>query len=749
MTDISIGAGFVTSQAIQPTVQTMRADSPDTGGSFMQSLKQSDTIAGTDTVRQNADTASTAGTEASASVSAPASDVSAETDTVSESVSDSPDTYGSSEEETEAVYRPARDGGYAAQANVRVEEETVKELNDLSEKVKESLGASKEKPLLRQSEEALENALLKAFRDLNDPEKKKEEPDEKELIFLMKLVDKITARDEKKTALSGDKDEDEEKLGGTLLQIIDTMLKNAEKEAEESGAAGDQQSESISDTNFVDIGSSEDKARESIRLNRGDLKMEHFVDPDRPPPEDYRLPDPMRPKPSGVPSELTAGSEETASKNLTEINNGAAYEASSSFTEKTIPAAEKETAAEIGETLKNTAETADSAAIQEDGLSKGEALVKTEAPVQNAAVSYGNADKTERSEIPANVPKTAAEEKSAAVEELPAGERIVTRNENQGLDGSYTGRQDERALNGETQAAAAEAPLYGEAVKETAVSPIRETEKPIDTAKAPAAENVIAEKAAETAEIPESGGRRVKAVRVDRQELKTAEDNGRIEEVPIRSKAPYRFGTEVKSSELDELARLFGIKRERAEAELPEAKENGGDTKAAVRDEAPISVPVEEVSVVTSKTADIPIVRPGLSESGVKQVVTQIVSEMLNNLPEKDGETTLMMTLNPESLGRISVKLVENAGKLSVTVTAESKETAAILASRAESVQESMRDSGTQLEKYQVVYGAEQDGRAEQQNYDGSSKNPYVRQTEEHDDENDGQFAEILSGQTV
>lgn len=748
MTDISIGAGFVTSQAIQPTAQTMRTDSPDTGGSFMQSLKQSDTVAGTDTVRQNADTASTAGTEASASVSAPASDVSAETDTVSESVSDSPDTYGSSEEETEAVYRPARDGGYAAQANVRVEEETVKELSDLSEKVKESIGASKEKPLLRQSEEALENALLKAFRDLNDPEKKKEELDEKELIFLMKLVDKITARDEKKTALSGDKDEDEEKLGGTLLQIIDTMLKNAEKEAEESGAAGAQQSELISDTNFVDISSSEDKARESIRLNRGDLKMEHFVDPDRPP-EDYRLPDPMRPRTQGVPTVSTEGSEETASKNLTEINNGTAYEASGSFTEKTIPAAEKETAAEIGATLKNTAETADSAAIQEDGLSKGEAFVKTEAPVQNAAVSYGNADKTERSEIPANVPKTAEEEKSAAVEELPAGERIVTRNESQGLDGSYTGRQDERALNGETRAAAAEAPLYGEAVKETAVSPIRETEKPIDTAKAPAAENVIAEKAAETAEIPESGRRRVNAVRVDRQDFKAAGDSGTAAEVPIKSKMPYRFGTEVKSSELDELARLFGIKRERAEAELPEAKENDGDTKATVRDEAPISVPVEEVSVVNSKTADIPIVRPGLSESGVKQVVTQIVSEMLNNLPEKDGETTLMMTLNPESLGRISVKLVENAGKLSVTVTAESKETAAILASRAESVQESMRDSGTQLEKYQVVYGAEQDGRAEQQNYDGSSKNPYVRQTEEHDDENDGQFAEILSGQAV
>lgn len=744
MTDISIGAGFVTSQAIQPTAQTARIDSTDTGVSFMQSLKQSDTVAAADTVRQNA-----AASDTEVSVSASASDASAEIGAASESVSDSHDTYGSSEEETAAVYRPPEDGGYAAQANVRVDEETVKELSDLSEKVKESLGVSKEKPLLKQSEEALENALLKAFRDLNDPDKKQEELEEKELVFLMKLIDKITARDEKKTALSGDKDEDEEKLGGTLLQIIDSMLKNAEKEAEESGIAGSQQSELIADTNFVDIGSSEDKARESIRLNRGDLKMEHYVDPDRPP-EDYRLPDPMRPRAQGVPAVLTEGTEETVSKNPIEANGGAVHETSGAFAEKTIPvtATEKGTEAETGAALKNAAEAADSATIQEDGLSKGDILVKTEAPVQNTAVSYGNTGKTARSEIPANVPENSAEERSAA-EELPAGERIAARSESQGLGGSYTGRQGEQVLRGETRAAEVEASLYEEAVKETAVSPIKETAKPVDTAKAPAAENAAAEKAAETAEIPENGRRRVNAVRVDRQDFKAVRDNERAAAAPIKAEASHRFGTEMKSSELDELARLFGIKRERSEAALPEAEENGGDTKAAGRGETPISVPVEEVSVVTSKTADIPIARPGLSESGVKQVVTQIVSEMLNNLPEKDGETTLMMTLNPESLGRISVKLVENAGRISVTVTAESKETAAILASRAESVQESMRDSGTQLEKYQVVYGAEQDGRAEQQNYDGSSKNPYVRQTEEHDDENDGRFAEILSGENV
>lgn len=194
------------------------------------------------------------------------------------------------------------------------------------------------------------------------------------------------------------------------------------------------------------------------------------------------------------------------------------------------------------------------------------------------------------------------------------------------------------------------------------------------------------------------------------------------------------------SDELDELSRLFGIKKEPEVKDPPIDDENPDKVNEISKE-----TPVEKISVVSSKVPDAPqVTAVDSGESGIKQVVTQIVTEIMHNLPQKDGETTLMMTLNPESLGRISIKLVENAGKLSVSIVAENKETAAMLASRYENIQESLRDNGTQLEKYQVVYGAEQDGRAEQQNYDGSSKNPYVRQDEEHDEGNDGQFRELL-----
>lgn len=77
-------------------------------------------------------------------------------------------------------------------------------------------------------------------------------------------------------------------------------------------------------------------------------------------------------------------------------------------------------------------------------------------------------------------------------------------------------------------------------------------------------------------------------------------------------------------------------------------------------------------------------------------------------------------------------------------VTAHNKETADILASRLDGMQEAMKDSGTQLEKCQVVYSPERNDRSADQNYDGSSKNPYVRQDTEENTDKDGEFSELL-----
>lgn len=235
------------------------------------------------------------------------------------------------------------------------------------------------------------------------------------------------------------------------------------------------------------------------------------------------------------------------------------------------------------------------------------------------------------------------------------------------------------------------------------------------------------------------------------------------------------------SKELDELKRLFGIKdntdhteeRIKQSNEISEAAENNADNNSqsgTARSKAVENVKgeaqnvksaedldkegnfkdiLESVSVENIKI-DAPAARSFVSgENSTKQIISQIISEMLNNLSNmpklERAVTTVTMTLNPESLGKITMKVAQEAGKVSLMITAHNRDTAELLSQKMEAVQQAAKDSGTQLEKYQVVYAPQQDERAGQhQSFDGSSKNPYVRQNDEENTDKDGKFAELL-----
>ena len=121
----------------------------------------------------------------------------------------------------------------------------------------------------------------------------------------------------------------------------------------------------------------------------------------------------------------------------------------------------------------------------------------------------------------------------------------------------------------------------------------------------------------------------------------------------------------------------------------------------------------------------------------------QTAEQILDRIQTMQSDRTeFTMVLNPESLGRITVRLVAVGEKYSVEINAENPDTRAILASRTESLQNMLRDNGVQLENYQVVSDREE-AQLQQQSYDGSSKNPYSRQDDENaqqddDDSGDG-----------
>ncbi|MGN0595942.1 MAG: flagellar hook-length control protein FliK [Ruminiclostridium sp.] len=178
-----------------------------------------------------------------------------------------------------------------------------------------------------------------------------------------------------------------------------------------------------------------------------------------------------------------------------------------------------------------------------------------------------------------------------------------------------------------------------------------------------------------------------------------------------------------KSTEIDSLiAHITGKQETREETETPIA---------------PQSLPQTEIQGAQGETT-----QPEVRQASPTMQVAKAIAAQLETA--ESGESTFTMTLNPESLGRIAVKLVTNAGKVTVEITAENRITQEILAQRGQSLAANLKENGVDLEKYQVVYEPQQNS-LYRENYNGSSKNPYVRQEQENEgDEPEISFADLL-----
>ncbi len=110
------------------------------------------------------------------------------------------------------------------------------------------------------------------------------------------------------------------------------------------------------------------------------------------------------------------------------------------------------------------------------------------------------------------------------------------------------------------------------------------------------------------------------------------------------------------------------------------------------------------------------------------------------------GRSEFTMVLNPESLGRITVRLISAGGRVQVSIAAENDATRQLLESRSDHIGAALKNNGVELERYQVVSGREE-AQLMQDNYDGSSKNPYGHREEPAEEQpaDDGEdFLEIL-----
>lgn len=154
----------------------------------------------------------------------------------------------------------------------------------------------------------------------------------------------------------------------------------------------------------------------------------------------------------------------------------------------------------------------------------------------------------------------------------------------------------------------------------------------------------------------------------------------------------------------------------------------------------PQGIPAESPVVFTRQDGAEITVKP----SEVAQQVSGKITERAADL--KEGYVEYSITLDPEDLGRITVRMTKTAdGAVSVSIAAENSKTMKIIEDNGSAIQDTLRQNGVQLENWQTVSESRQEPQA--QDYQGSSKNPY-RENENHrqDDDRDGEsFAEIIA----
>lgn len=368
---------------------------------------------------------------------------------------------------------------------------------------------------------------------------------------------------------------------------------------------------------------------------------------------------------------------------------------------------------------------------------------------ENVAVSGGESD----AEV--------SESKNAAVADVienTAAEQVVSSgNESKAVEIGNENTADEQVvLNGiESKAAESENTATEQAVPNGAES------KAVESENAAAEQTVssgIESKAVEVGNenaakaVEQSAGAAETVLKSETAEiLKAAAENGEISKPEVRTykaektdvqeqETPIETSESVPVRAVDERAKALGEELEM----LRNAKQKSETEPKAQDDLSKVRLlhgNITESTVILRKdNGEFLAVSQKDFVSQIQKLVEQVVSEN-----REQNEYSLM--LNPEELGKITVKMTKAAdGAVSVTIVAENARTQRLLEQNSELIQSNLRNNGVNLENWQTVNESQQNHAA--QDYRGSAKNPYFAREDNSDEEqdNDGKsFADIIA----
>lgn len=135
-----------------------------------------------------------------------------------------------------------------------------------------------------------------------------------------------------------------------------------------------------------------------------------------------------------------------------------------------------------------------------------------------------------------------------------------------------------------------------------------------------------------------------------------------------------------------------------------EAIKSGGEKTDDAAQVQPQGIPAESPVIFTRQDGAEVTVKP----SEVAQQVSGKITERAADL--KEGDVEYSITLDPEDLGRITVRMTKTAdGAVSVSIAAENSKTMKIIEDNGSAIQNTLRQNGVQLENWQTVSESRQE----------------------------------------
>lgn len=208
-----------------------------------------------------------------------------------------------------------------------------------------------------------------------------------------------------------------------------------------------------------------------------------------------------------------------------------------------------------------------------------------------------------------------------------------------------------------------------------------------------------------------------------KQDIQTQEDNA-----PRMAFAKRNI--ESKSDELRAIAK--GSEATRSDSDL--------DAEQKVTDKNAVSDMLAKGNNVFARTEsrydengqEIRTVRVPISD------MAEFVSE---HAPKANGRSTLTVVLTPETLGKITVRMANEGGKLTVEILTETQAAKELLQAKSQQLAYALKNDDVELTSYKV-----ETSQAElfQRDFDGSSKNPYRQQSHSQQKNDTDDFENLL-----